>query len=97
MPASPPLKPTFFITSAEGTPLCMVVQAKWAQFIPTTLKEQTLERSETEEVPKSVSCLPPAQQQAADTPLGWVNRKLCAILLDIIWSIPVGSWVKSLM
>ena len=61
-------------------PLCMVMQAKWVQCTPTTLEKQTPERSETEEVPQSVNCLLLAQQQRGETPLGWVNRKRCAIL-----------------
>ena len=31
----------FLIDPAEGTPLCMIMQAKWAQCTPTTLEEQT--------------------------------------------------------
>ena len=42
---------------------------------PPTQKEQTPERSETEEAPQSINCLPPAQQQTAETPsmLGWTG------------------------
>ena len=47
---------------------------------PTTLEEETLERSETKEAPQSVNCLLSAQQQTVETSLGWVNRKLCVIL-----------------
>ena len=58
----------------------MVVQTGWARCATTTLEEQTLKESETEEVPQSVKCLSPAQHQTDETPLGWVNRKLCAFL-----------------
>ena len=49
----------FLIVPAKGTPLCMVVQPKQPQYTPITLEEQTPERSETEEVLRSVNCLPP--------------------------------------
>ena len=70
----------FLITPVKGTPLCMVVWAEWAWCTTTTLEEPTPGRNETEEVPQSVKCLPQAQWQTAETPLGWVNRKLCAVL-----------------
>ena len=70
----------FLIASAKGTPHCMVMWAEQAWCTTTTLEEQTPGRNETEEVPWSVDCLPPAQWQVVETPLGWVNRKLCAIL-----------------
>ena len=56
--------PTYLVKNQEmgrsqvlhwKTPLCMVVQVKWAQCNPTTLEEQTPERSETDKVPKSVN------------------------------------------
>ena len=46
----------FLIAIAEGNPLCMVIQAKGAQCTLKALEEQTLERSETEEAPRSVNC-----------------------------------------
>ena len=71
----------YLIVPAKGTPLCMIVQAEWAWCTTTTLEEQTPEGSEIEEVPaKCKLCLLLAQQQTVKTPLGWVNRKLCAIL-----------------
>ena len=72
----------FLITPTEGTHLCMVVQAKWARCTTTTLEEQT-QKSETEEVPQSVNCPLPAQHQTGETPLGWVNRRLWCIHLDV--------------
>ena len=75
---SPPQKLTFSVT--KGTRLCMVMQAKWVKCTTTTLEEQSLEGSETEEAPQSANCLPLAQHQTDETPLGWVNRKLCAFL-----------------
>ena len=69
---SPPPKLTFSHHS------CKWAEQAWCT--TTTLEEQTLEGSETEEVPQSVNCLPLAQQQTVETPLGWMNRKLCAIL-----------------
>ena len=82
----------FLITPARGTPLCMVVWAEWEWCATTmTLEEPTPGRTETEEVPESVKCLLPAQQQTAETLLGWVNRQLCAIL----WMFSGAShWIK---
>ena len=81
--------------STEGTPLCMVMSAKWARCTTTTLEQQTLEESATEEVPWSTNCLSLAQHQTGGTSLGWVNRKLCtfiqmfsrASLLDQKWKV----------
>ena len=70
----------FLITPARGTPLCMVMWGEWARCTTTALEEQTPGRSETEEVPWSVECLLLTQWQTAETPLGWVNRTLCAVL-----------------
>ena len=58
----------------------MMVQAKLTQCTSTTLEECTPVWSETEEAPQSVNCLSLTQQQTTETPLGLVNRKLCAIL-----------------
>ena len=70
----------FLITPTNGTPLYKVVQIEWARCATTTMEEQTLKETETEEAPQSVNCLPLAQHQADETPLGWVNRKLCTFL-----------------
>ena len=70
----------FLITSARGTPLCTVIWTEQVGCATTTLEEQTPDRSETEKVPQSVDCLPVTQQQTGETPLGWVNRKLCVVL-----------------
>ena len=51
----------FLINPMRATLLCIVVQAEWASCATTTLEEPTPGRSETEEVPQSVKCLPPAQ------------------------------------
>ena len=59
----------------------MVVQTDWVRCTTTNLEEQTLKERETEEVPQSINFLPLAQYQTDETPLGWVNRKLCAFLL----------------
>ena len=72
-------------TPSEGTPLYTVVWSKWARCTTTTLKEQTPEGSETEEVPQSMNCPSPAQHQTGKSPLGLVNRKLC-IHVDIFQS-----------
>ena len=85
----------FTITPTEGTPLCMVVQAKQARCTATTLEEQTLEESETVEVPQSVNCPSPTKHHTGETPLGWENRKLHAFiwtfsgafLLDQRWNV----------
>ena len=70
----------FLITPIEGTPLCMVMQAKLARCTTTTLEEWTSEESETEEAPQTVKCPSVAQHQTGETPLGWVNRKLHAFI-----------------
>ena len=79
---SPVLHPNwlFPITPAEGTPLCLGMQAEWAGCTATALEEQTTERSETMKVQQSVDCLVPAQWQTVETPLDWVIGKLCAVL-----------------
>ena len=51
----------FLIAPVEGTPLCMVIWAEWAGCAATSLEEQAPDRSETEKVPQSADCLPPAQ------------------------------------
>ena len=58
----------------------MIGCAKWARCTTTTLEEQTLEGSETEEAPQSANCPSPAQHQIGETLLGLVNRKLCAFI-----------------
>ena len=63
-----------------GAPLCSGVQAEQTRCATTILKEPTQKASETEEVPQSAKCLPPAQCQTGETPLGWVNRKFHAFL-----------------
>ena len=70
----------FLITSTEGTPLCMIMHAKWDRCTTTTLEEQTLEENETQEAPQSVNCPSPALCRTSETPLGWVNRKLHAFI-----------------
>ena len=44
------------------------------------------ESEENDKVAQSAKCLPPAQHQTDETPLGQVNRKLC-IFLGIIYII----------
>ena len=68
----------------------MVVQAKQARCTTTTLEEQT-QKSETEEVPQCANCPSPAQHQTGETPLGWVNRRLCAF----IQTFPRASWIDN--
>ena len=68
------------IAPTEGTPLPMIVCTKQARCTTTTLEEQTLEESETEEVLQSVNCLVLAQCQTGETTLGWMNKKLCAFI-----------------
>ena len=41
----------------------------------------TSDRSEAKKVPQSADCLPLAEQQTVETPLGWVIRKFCTVLL----------------
>ena len=59
-----------------------------ARCTTTTLEEQT-QMNETEEAPQSVNCLLPAQHQTGGTPLGGVNRRLCAFN----WTFPRASWI----
>ena len=65
-----------FIAPTEGTPLCVIVWAKWARCTITTLDEQTPEETGTERAPQSLSCLLLTQHQTGETPLGWMNSKL---------------------
>ena len=52
----------------------MVMQAQQAGCTTTTiLQGQTPEGSENEEAPQSANCLPLAQHQTEETPLGWMN------------------------
>ena len=69
----------FLIAVTEGTHLCTVVQAKWARCTTSTLEEQT-QKSETEKAPQSVNCPLLTQHQTCETPLGKVNRKICAFI-----------------
>ena len=75
---SPPLELTFSHYSHNGDSFIF----RYARTMCTTtiLEEPTQNASENEEAPKSVNCLPPAQHQTGETPLEWVNRKLCAFL-----------------
>ena len=98
----------FLIAPTERTHLCMAMCAKCSRWTTTTLEEQTLEESETEEVPQSVNCPSMAQHVTGKTPLGWVNRKLCvfiqmfsrASLLDKGWKVQHrgirGVWMSML-
>ena len=70
----------FLITLTEGTPLCTVMQAKWARCTNTALEEQILEWSETEEVQQSVNYPLLSQCQTGKIPLGWMKRTLCAFM-----------------
>ena len=76
-------------------PLCSGVWAEWTRCATTILEEPTLKMSKNEEVPQHMNGLLPAQHQTGETPLGWVNRKLCAFLrmfsgvslLDLGWKV----------
>ena len=86
-------KTDFFSFLQQRGLLCMVMQDKQAGWTTTTLEEQTLEESKTEEAPQSANCVPPAQHQADETPLGWVNRKLFAFLQTFSTaSLPDQGW-----
>ena len=63
-----------------GAPLCTIAQAEWTRCATTVLEEPTQRVSENEKVPQSAKCLPLAQHQTGETPLGWLNRKLSAFL-----------------
>ena len=65
----------FPITLITGIPFCMGVQAEQSKCTTNILEEQTLKENETGEVPQIVNC-----HQTGETPLGCVNRKLCAFL-----------------
>ena len=94
---SPPPKLIFSHCSHKGGPLCMAVQTEQAMCTTTTLEEQSLKKSETEEVPQSVNCLQPAQHHTDETSLGWINRKLCAFLQMFSGASLLDQGVKSLM
>ena len=79
----------FLITLTEETHLCMVVQVKQARSANITLDEQTLEGSETVEVPQGGNCPLLAQHQTGETSLGQVNRKLHALM----WMFLGASWL----
>ena len=70
----------FLITPIMGASLCSDVWAEQTRCATAVLEETSQKVSETEEVPQSVNCLQPVQHQTDETPLGWVNRKLCAFL-----------------
>ena len=70
----------FLITPVMGSPLCSGVHTEWTRCTTTVQEEPILKVSENEEAPQRVNCLPLAQHQTGETPLGWVNRKLCAFL-----------------
>ena len=74
---SPPPELTFSHYPHNGSSMyrCM----SWPR-CATTMEEPTQKVSENEEMPQSANCLPPAQHQTGETPLGWINRKLCAFL-----------------
>ena len=77
---SPPLELTCSHYPILGAPLCSGVWAEQTRCTTTVLEEPTQKASENEEAPQSVKCLPPAQHQTGETPLGQVNRKLCVFL-----------------
>ena len=58
----------------------MIVHAKQARCITTTLEEQTLQKSMIEKTPQSANCLSLAQHQTGESSLGWVNRRLHAFI-----------------
>ena len=63
-----------------GAPLCSGVWTECTRCTTTILEEPTQKAIENEEAPQSMNCLSLAQHQIWETPLGWVNRKLCAFL-----------------
>ena len=76
----------FLITPIMGAPLCSGVWAEWTRCMTTMLKEPTWKANENEKAPQSLYCLPLAQCHTGETPLGWVNRKLCAFLRTFSWA-----------
>ena len=68
------------ITPIMGAPLHSGVWAEQTRCATTILEEPTQKASENERVPQSAKCLPPAQCQTGETPLGQVNRKLHVFL-----------------
>ena len=68
------------ITPIMGAPSCLAVQAEQTRCATTILEEPTQKVSENEKLPQSVKCLPLAQCQTGETPLGQVNRKFHAFL-----------------
>ena len=85
------------ITPIMGAPLCTGVQAEWTRCATTILEEPTQKVSENEKVPQSAKCLPLAQHQTGETPLGQVNRKLHAFSRTFSQSLLTRPRVKSSM
>ena len=68
------------ITPIMGAFLYTSVWAEQTRCATTVLEEPTQKVRGNEKAPQSAKCLPLAQHQTGETPLGWVNRKLCAFL-----------------
>ena len=68
------------ITPIMGAPLCSGVGAEWTMCTTTILEEPTWETRENKKAPQSGNCLLLIKFQTGECPLGWVDRKLCALL-----------------
>ena len=66
-------KQLLLIIPIMGAPLCTGVQAEQTRCATTILEEPTQKASEHEKVPQSAKCLPLAQHQTGETPLGQVK------------------------
>ena len=74
-----------------GSPSCTGVQAGQTRCTTTILEEPIQRVSENEKVPQSAKCLLLAHHQTGETPLGWVNRKLCAFMSTFL---ETPCWTK---
>ena len=90
IPCEKPADQTLLSPPSESTshhptwaPLCTNVWAEWTRCATTILEKPTQRVSENEKAPQSAKCMLPAWHQTGETPLGWVNRKLCMFLRNI--------------
>ena len=83
----------FFHHSQKGDPLCTVVWTEWVRCGTTTLEEQTLKESDTEEAP--LSATGPVPDRWDSSSLG--KQEALHDPLDVFWILFVGSRVKGSM
>ena len=82
------------ITSEIGIPLCMGSHHTWDRCTSPTPCKTTSVRGERKRMPQEESGKAVTQWPTSKASLGWKNRKLWLLLMDIYWSIHWG-WVKT--